>query len=141
MNNSTAIFLINPAVRVVKATYEDGAAPQVFKTLDQGLKVDDLILVQTNTRHKLTVCKIVEVDVDFDPDTTENITWVFGKVDMGPITKLIEAEEAAVKRIKTKQLERKRAELARDLAADDEEIKKLPLASIGDVKEITALDQ
>jgi len=139
MNNSTAIFLINPAVRVVKATYTDGEAPGVFKTLDQGLVKDDLILVQTNTRHKLTVCKIVEVDVDFDPDTTETITWVFGKVDMGPINSLIAAEESAVKRIKTKQLERKRAEMARDMAADDDEIKKLPLASIGDIKEISSL--
>lgn len=141
MNNSTAIFLINSACRVVKATYQDGDAPKCFKTLDQGLKKDDLILVQTDTRHKLTVCKIVEVDVDFDPDTNDVITWVFGKVDMDPINRLIAAEEAAVKRIKTKQLERKRAELAKDMAADDDEIKKLPLANIGDIKDIPALEQ
>ena len=83
MNHSTAIFLINNDVRAIAVTYEkidlakdttkmmkyqaaylsggrlpDGAV--VFKTMDTAIKVDDFVIVPTDTRHGMTVCKVVE---------------------------------------------------------------------------------
>ena len=66
MNYSTAIFLINNHARALKVTYEDGANPEIVKTLDQTIKLDDYVVVETDTRHKMTVVKVVETDVDFD---------------------------------------------------------------------------
>ena len=80
MNYSAAIFLINPAVRAVYGIYDawpDKTKPMptkaLFKTLDQSLKVDDLVLVPSGTRHDVTVMKLVEVDVEFDPETGVDI--------------------------------------------------------------------
>lgn len=74
MNYSTAIFLINPKVRAIAAIYEPDTdsrkAPRtVFKTFDQSIGVNDYILVPTETRHKMTVNKVVEVDVEPDLET------------------------------------------------------------------------
>ncbi len=75
MNYSTAIFLINPKVRAIAAVYEPDTdnrkAPRtIFKTFDSTIEVGDYILVPTDTRHKMTVNKVVEVDVEPDLESS-----------------------------------------------------------------------
>ena len=61
MNYSTAIFLISDEVRAINVTYErDGDAKRtLFKTFSKTIKIDDYVVVETNTRHHMTVCKVV----------------------------------------------------------------------------------
>lgn len=134
MNYTTAIFLINTTCRAILATYEsdDNAKRVLFKTLDPTIKVDDFVLVQTDTRHKMTVCKVVEVDVDFDLESTTPVTWVIGKVDRAHVDNLMQQEADAVKAIKAAELRKKRSDLKESLLANyAAEIATLPIANVG----------
>lgn len=119
MNYSTAILIVNDAARAVKVTYEatDNAPRTMFKTFDKSIKVDDYVVVPTDTRHKLTVCKVVEVDVDDWIDTSATINWIIGRVDMADADQLKKWEEDAVTKIKHAEKLKRR----RDLQASMEE--------------------
>lgn len=135
MNYSTAIFLISDEIRAVEATYEaaDDARRTVFKTFDDNIQVDDYVVVPTDTRHKMTVCKIVEVDVDIDFDTKAEIGWIVGVVDRADFEKISTQEAEAIAKIKTAEKRRKRDKLRASLIADhDAEVKALPLYSLED---------
>lgn len=133
MNYSTAIFLISDSVRAVEATYEadteKATAPRtVFKTLNPDIKVGDYVVVPTNTRHNMTVCKIVAVDIEIDLETTEEIAWIIGTVDRADFEDLKRQEDEAIAKIKSAEKRRKREQLRRDLLADaEDDLKALPI--------------
>ena len=141
MNYTTAVFLINKHVRAVKATYEehDGAGRTVFKTLDDTIKVDDYVIVPTTTRHKMTVCKVVEVDVDVDFDSSENCDWIIARVHMAEHEQVLEQEKDAIAAIKSAELRKKREDLRDAILADHvDDIKALPIADMnGDADQAT----
>lgn len=130
MNYSKAIFLISDTVRAIEATYEAGedASRTTFKTLNQDIKVDDYITVPTDTRHKMTVCKVVGVDLDIDLESSERIDWVIGTVDRADFEELQRQEDDAISKIKSAEKRRKRAELRDALIADaEDDLKALPI--------------
>ena len=120
MNYSTAIFLISDVVRAVEATYEshDDAPRTVFKTMDPSIKVDDFVVVPTTTRHEMTVCKIVAVDVEIDLDSGVTLDWVVGTVDRVDFEAIKKQEADAIATIKSAEKHRKREELREALIAD-----------------------
>lgn len=131
MNYSTAVFLINKNARAVRATYEaeTSAKRTLFKTFDPSIAVDDLVIVPTETRHRFTVVKIVETDVDLDFDTTENVQWIVGRLDLANHNMRLQQEQAAIAAIKSAELRRKREELNKAMFADHaESLKALPIA-------------
>lgn len=134
MNNSTAVFLINDDVRAVLCTYEPDAEGKpakrsMFKTFDPTIKENDLVIVSTNTRHGMTVCKVVEVDVDVDFESGEEIRWIVGSVDQSDYDRTVADEKQALQRIHKAEKARKRNELRDSLLADyADEIKALPIA-------------
>jgi uncharacterized protein (DUF2344 family) len=140
MNYSTAIFLINKNARAIRASYENVAggatydgAKYVFKTLDPDIAVDDYIVVPTETRHLMTVVKVAEVDVDLDLESSQEIKWVVGKINVEAYEELLKQEQQAIKKIKSAVMRKKRSELAEDLFTDNlEEIKALPISEIND---------
>lgn len=138
MNYSTAVFLINKNARAIAATYEhgDSAARTIFKTLDQTIKVNDFVIVPTDTRHKMTVVKVVETDVDVDFDSAAQMAWIVGTVDRSQFETTLQQEADAIVKIKSAELRKKRAELAASVLADyAPEIKALPIAAMnGDTK-------
>lgn len=134
MNYSTAVFLINDKVRAVKGTYEAGenAGKTMFKTFSPTLKVGDFAIVPTNTRHNMTVVKITDVDVEFDIETTTNVEWIIGQIDMTAYEQVLGQEQEAVKTIQSAEKNRKRAALREAIFADAEtQLNKLPIAAIG----------
>lgn len=134
MNYSTAVFLINDKVRAVKGTYEAGenAGKTMFKTFSPTLKVGDFTIVPTNTRHNMTVVKITDVDVEFDIETTTNVEWIIGQIDLTAYEQVLGQEQEAVKTIQSAEKNRKRAALREAIFADAEtQLNKLPIAAIG----------
>ena len=131
MNYSKAIFLISDKARAVAVTYEEGEeAPRtLFKTLDPTIAVNHFVVVQTGTRHGMTVCKVVEVDVDIDVDDGEEIKWVVGLVETADFDRFVGQENDAIERIKKAEKRNKREELAKKLLADAEGLKELPIYS------------
>jgi len=134
MNESTAIFLISDEIRAVEATYEsdDDACPKLFKTFDLGVAVGDYVVVPTDTRHHMTVCKITSVDLDIDVETTQEVKWIIGTVDPADYEDLKRQEQNAVTMIKHAQKRKRRQEMREALldAQAEQELKGLTLYNV-----------
>jgi len=138
MNQSTAIFLVNPHARAVHAIYEPEdpgkAKPPrgLFKTLDPDVAVGDIVLVESTTRHGFTVVKVVETDVDFDPETTETVRWIACRLDLSAHKSLIAKEQQMLSAVRQAEMRQKRQKLAEALVLSAEELKALPIAAVGE---------
>ncbi len=130
MNYSTVIFLINDQARAIMCTYEKGdtADRTMYKTLDKTIEVDDFVVIPTGTRHGMTVCKVVEVDVEVDLDSTTEVVWIVGTVETTDFDKIKSMEGDAIVRIKDAEKSRRREELGKNLAEfTDNSLKALPV--------------
>lgn len=144
MNYSTAILIINDNARAVKVTYEahDTAPRTIFKTFDKNIAVDDYVVVPTDTRHQLTVCKVVEVDVDDWMGSNENFKWIVGRVSLEDVNMIKATEDRAIVEIKAAEKLKQRRELKASmeaaLAENAEAIKLLQVSPLqsAPVKEI-----
>jgi hypothetical protein len=126
MNYSTAIFLINPKVRAIAAVYEPDTdtrkSPRtIFKTFDQTLSVGDYILVPTDTRHKMTVNKVVEVDLEPDLESHACMQWVIGVVDKAAYEDVLAQENRAIDLMKAAEKTHAREELRKKMLAHVDE--------------------
>lgn len=133
MNKTTIVFLINDSVRAIKATYDSGASPELFKTLDQSIKVDDLIVVQSSTRHEMTVCKVTEVDVEIDLDSPALMKWAIQRVNVDALNDLLAQEDQAIAKVNSIEKRKKKEALRAAIFADEEDtISTLKLANHAD---------
>lgn len=138
MNASKIIFLINDQVRAVKAIYEDSGTAEEFKTLDQTLKIGDLAVVTSSTRHEMTVVKITDVDFDLDLESGRDVRWVVQKIDTAAFARLKEQEAEAISAVHSAERRRKRDELRKTLFADhQEQLKTLALAHEAGDEDVT----
>ena len=80
----------------------------------------------------MTVCKVVEVDVDIDFDDAITYKWIVGKVDMPAYQTILDQEADAVAVIKSAEKTKKRAELRAAIVADASELQALPIAHMPD---------
>ena len=144
MNQSTAIFLVNEATRAIYGIYEPDSektkAPRtMFKTFDKSIKVDDLIIVPTDTRHGMTIVKVVEVDAKVDYDDPTPIRWVVGKVDRHAYEVVLSREGDMLKIVAEAEENHKRDELRAKLFANSEkQIRKLSISNMTDVTGLPA---
>ena len=132
-NLSTAIMLLDDRVRAIAVTYEkidyhedttkqmkyspaylaSGSLPAgavLFKTMDESIEVGTYVIVPTNTRHGMTVCKVVGVDVPVDFDDTNEVYWVVGTVDTAPFEQIRQDEEKVLLSVKKSADDKKREE-------------------------------
>jgi hypothetical protein len=131
MQNSTIVLLINDDARAIRAEYEDGGKKSLFKTLDPTIKVDDLIVVETNTRHGMTVVKVTEVDVDINFDTDHDVKWVIQPVDADIFEQILEQEKDAIAAVQSAERRRKKEALRDALFADHQDkLKSLELSKL-----------
>lgn len=118
MNYSSAIMLVKPdEVRAVRVEYDpdnkyNNNPMKVFKTVDPSIQVGDLVIAQTNTRHKFTVVKVSEVDfpVDFN-DQSERWGCIGAKFDIDAFNSLIKIEDGVIAKVAKIQENRMRKEL------------------------------
>lgn len=130
MNNSMAVFLINDEVRCMRAVYEEKGKPELFKTFEPDIGIGDYVVVETTSRHNMTVVKIVEADVTPDFDTAEEVRWIICKIDRRRHLTTLERERQAIATIQQAEAKRKREEMRRTMmGAYADELKKLPLAN------------
>lgn len=133
MNYSTAVLVMDTGARCVKVIYEPDTehtkqTREMFKTFDKTLKVDDFVVVPTGTRFNLTVCKIVAVDIDDWMDTSGELKWVVGRVDMADATKVKAWEASAIERLKDAEKRKRRRELQASMTESMNEKEKEGLA-------------
>lgn len=136
MDNTRIVFLINDTVRAIKGVYETNGNAETFKTFDDSIRVDDLVVVQSSTRHNMTVVKVTEVDVDVNFDATNPLLWVVQKIDKPAFETVIRQEAEAVAAVQAAELRRKKAALRETMFKDHEEsIARLALNNHGAVTE------
>ena len=120
MNYSTAVLLVNPNIRVVKVSYEGTEKDTLtaFKTMDSSIAKDDLVVVPTDTRCKMTVAKVAEPDVEVDFDADKPIGWVVAKVNRADYDRVLELEKEAIATIRQAEIRKRRETLAKALLDD-----------------------
>lgn len=121
MNPSTALFLINDDMRAIRCQYEPEGTTRILKTMDQTIQVDDIVVVETSTRHYFTCVKVTEVDVLFDYKSNSEMDWIIDKVDVKKFEHLKDQEKTAVQTIQKVQRNREREQLQKDLMEGQEE--------------------
>lgn len=120
MDNSRIVFLINDTVRAVKGKYEATGTAEMFKTFDQTLAVGDLAVVQSGTRHGMTVIEVTEIDVDVNFDGTQALNWVVQKINKPAFARILEQEAQAISAVQAAELRRKKEELRATMFKDHE---------------------
>ena len=148
MNFSSAVMLINQNIRAVIGIYEDekeqpSQKRHIFKTLDKSIKVGSFAIVPTTTRHKMTVVKIIEVDVDVDFESDIQLEWVISNIDLEPNKAILAQESGWIERIKEADKNKKREELKKSLLASysGEGIENMAIAQMSDVKAIATVKE
>lgn len=132
MNYSTAILLVRKDIRTVAVSYDvtaegKGVAPfTTYKTPDPSVKVGDLVIVPTDTRHCMTVGRVEAVDMEVDFDSPAQLKWLVGPaIDTTAYDALLAAESEAIVAIRSAETRRKREELAEKLMADNPDLQRL----------------
>jgi len=142
MNYTSAIFLVNDAVRAVRVSYDadsegKGIRPfTTFKSLDPRLEVGQYAVIPTDTRHKMTVVRIEEIaDANsIDPASPTQLMWIIDPVSTEAYDKIRAQEVTAIERIKSAERTAARKELTDKLLADNPDI-----AALGDLNAPPAL--
>lgn len=141
MNQSTLIFLTNQNARGIMVKYdpEDTKRNRLFKTLDASIAVDDMVVIQTNTRYGMTVAKVEEVDVEVDVEMTEPVNWIVQKVDHKAWQNRKASEDAMISQVLDIHKRERRAELQKKLLGNAN-LATLPLSDTGQTHTIEASD-
>ena len=92
MHKSLDVFILSGDVRGIMACYEPNGTSALFKTFDEDIAVDDYIVVETNTRHNMTVVQVTAVDVEPDYNDDTPVKWVINKVCLRALDNILEAE-------------------------------------------------
>lgn len=134
MHNSLLVFLANDSARCVEAVYEPEyenprAKRTPFKTLDPSICVGDFVVVPTETRHGMTVVKVIETDIDVDFDSIAPMKWIIAAVDRKPFEQLLRDEEGLVSAANQAEKRKKREELREKMMLNADAIRHLPIAS------------
>lgn len=133
MNYSSAIFLTNPNAKAVAVSYDidkvtgHGAAPfYTFKTFET-FEVGDYVVVPTNSRHGMTVCRVEKIDVEVEPTSNIDLKWVVGRVDKSVYDETLAREQDMIVKIKSAKARREREKLAEELLADNPELRDMAM--------------
>ncbi len=129
MNYTTAIFLVRSDIRAVAVSYEvdhegRGVKPFVLhKTPDPSVAVGDYVIIPTDSRHRMTVARVEEIDVEIDFASQVQIGWLVGPVDRSTFEAVTAMEGEAIVAIKSAEKRRAQEELRDKLIADNPDLK------------------
>lgn len=143
MNYSTAVMLVNQNIRAINCSYEpdlvdaNGKVTKrydryTYKTLDQTLRPGDYVVVPTDSRHKMTVIRVEEVDVDVDFDSSLEIKWVISRVDTDAHSAILTEETKWIEALKKSEKRHKREEIKKKMLDfyTEENATALPIANM-----------
>lgn len=119
MNPSASVMLVEDSIRPCMVEYDPDNARnnsdhKFFKCLDPSIKVDDLVIVSTSTRHGMTVARVKKIgvaDVPVNFEGTDVWGWIIGPVPQEQYKKVLETERAIVGRVQEANTNKLKAEL------------------------------
>lgn len=120
MHDSRQVFLLDDNVKCVSGKYEVGhsASTEEFKTGLNGIEVGDYIVVPTDTRQKMTVVRVDEIDIEPDLESDIKMDWVMCKVPKTEYDATMASEKAFTDRNRIAIRKRKKQELIKTLEID-----------------------
>lgn len=126
MHKSRQIALLDPAnVHGYGCIYEpkehgtDAPEVVVFKSLRDDFDTDDFVIVETDTRHNMTVVQVKEIGAEIDLESEKPLRWIVsGPLDLTEYRSVLSQERHIQGRIKKSQA-RKRAEELRAAVLGD----------------------
>jgi len=135
-NDSTKIFLFNDDVKAIRIKWErederevpyaTGPDGELCKTFIEGIEVDDLVVIETDSRHGFTTAKVCEIDVEPDPTSGEHARWVIAKVELDEYKDFVKKEKAMIKGLQRAENKASRERLREQMVGQHgEEIAKL----------------
>lgn len=148
MNYSTTVMLINENIIAVNVTYEPdvndhnkNAKRTTYKTLDKSLKVGDLVVVPTNTRHGFTIAMIDEVEVEVDFESNIQIGWVAGNAPIDKYNDILQKEDEMISVVKASEKRAKREEMRKNMLGLQEEnkLEALAISNMGNSGEVKTI--
>lgn len=129
VHKSKLIFLLDEVdVRVVAVSYEENGNTlnTPFKTMDTTLQVGDYVVVPTNTRWLMTVCRVEEIDVEPDLDMHE-IQWLRSSVDLSAYNDILVGETQLIAAANSAEKRALKAKLRAEMTIDQEAMSGLTL--------------
>ena len=140
-NFSKAILLFNKNIRAISTIYDLEPEPghqkplakrTIYKTLDPDIQKDDLVIIPTDTRYKMSVVKVVETDVEIDDyESPGEIKWIIGVVDRTSFDKSVAMEQRGVELMRSAEKRRKREELQTAILKDNPDFANLQIVQAG----------
>lgn len=136
MNLSASIMLVDKTVRPVRVEYDpdnkyNNNPMKWFKTINPDIKLDDLVIVQTNTRHGFTVAKVVEIDFAVDFHSNEPWGWIGGKFDKPAFDAVLKIEDGVKGRVAKAEENKMRKELAESMGLGEVDFSDVQLRRLG----------
>lgn len=112
-NKSTMVFIYDQSTRLIKLVYDPEREKDFSygKTDDPHIQPGQYVVVRSKTRHKLTVSKVAEVDLPFDPSYGGEVQRIVGVVGMANLEAIEAKEEQALEIIQAADLRAQREEL------------------------------
>lgn len=111
-------MLFDESVRPVRVEYDpdnkynnQGAMKRLFKTIDAGLKKDDLVVVPTTTRHGFTIAKVIEIDFIVDFSSSEEWDWVGQRFDKATYDNVVLTENGIRQKVAKAEENKMRSEM------------------------------
>lgn len=119
MNPSAAVMLVEDSIRPCMVEYDpdnykNNSDNRYFKCLDASIKVDDLVIVTTNTRHGMTVARVKKIGVADVPVNFEGQDfwgWIVGPVPSDQHKRILDTEKAIVGRVQEATTNKLKTEL------------------------------
>ena len=108
------IFLLSDTVRGVRVQYDPKDTNKkgyLFKSMDESLEEDDLVIIPTDSRHGMTVGKVMGFDDEIDLDMDMELKWILGRVDTQAADSIIEQEQTAITAADRAEKDKRRKEL------------------------------
>ena len=122
MNRSTTVFLVDNTVKAFTAIYEDGHKAEYFKTFIADVKKDDLMVVESGTRHGFTVVKVIDPTAVVDiKDTNVIVKWAVSRLDLTEHREIVKQEADAVEKVKAAEFNKMRKDLIDNMVGPDAE--------------------
>lgn len=119
MNLSASVMLVEDSIRPAKVEYDpdtpkNNNPSKFFKCLDASIRVGDLVIVTTSTRHGMTVAKVTAIgyeDVPVDFSSAEPWGWIVGPVPTTQHEAILKTEKAIMGRVSEANANKMKAEL------------------------------
>lgn len=120
MHDSRTVFLLDDNIKCVSGKYDIGhnSSTEEFKTAIEGIEVGDYVVVPTDTRQKMTVVRIDEINIEPDLESDVKMDWVMCKVPKQAYDATMASEKTFVDRTRVAARIRKKEQLIKDLQID-----------------------